>query len=253
MSEHVVAEQRTNSWIAVVLAGGFGTRIRHLHPDLPKPMIPVAGRPFLEWIIRYLTGQGVRHILISTGYRGEIVERHFSGFRVENGWVRCVREPEPLGTAGGFLHAAGVVTSAPDAWLVLNGDTLVPAPLEPLAGALQEADVLGAILGVAVPDATRFGSLRLGEDGELVGFHEKRPGAGVINAGVYLFRPELVSVVPARRPLSFEADVFPGLIAARRRLKVCLTNAPFLDMGTPEGLASAEDFVRSTGLASISV
>jgi D-glycero-alpha-D-manno-heptose 1-phosphate guanylyltransferase len=251
MFEPVVAVPRAESLIAVVLAGGFGTRIRHLHPDVPKPMIPVAGKPFLEWVIKYLAREGVKRIIVSTGFRGEVVERYFADNPLNAVSVRCVREQEPLGTAGGFLHATQSVAPPPSAWLVLNGDSLAPAPLDGLIALLKDQSTLGAVLGVAVPDARRFGTLRVGGGGELLGFVEKRAGAGVINAGVYLFRPELVQLFPKRLPLSFEADVFPALTAEQRKLKVCVTDAPFLDIGTPESLPLAEGFVQANGLLSL--
>ena len=85
---------------AVVLAGGLGTRIRALLSDLPKPMAPVLGRPFLEWVVRYLANQGVGRILLSTGYLGEKVEAHFSRHSVAGVSVRCLAEPQALGTRG---------------------------------------------------------------------------------------------------------------------------------------------------------
>src|SRR4051812_23943954 len=91
---------------AVVLAGGFGTRIRHLLGDLPKPMAPVNGRPFVEWVVRYLAAQGIRHVILSTGYLAETVEKHFLSQPVAGVKVVCVPETTPLGTAGGFLNAA---------------------------------------------------------------------------------------------------------------------------------------------------
>jgi D-glycero-alpha-D-manno-heptose 1-phosphate guanylyltransferase len=246
-----VAAQRAESVVAVVLAGGFGTRIRHLHPDLPKPMIPVAGKPFLEWVVRYLAAQGINRVILSTGFRGEVVERHFAGQPIEGVQVDCVREICALGTAGGFLNATRAASSVPEAWLVLNGDSLVAAPLEPLLSVLEDPGAMGAVLGVAVPDTARFGSLRLGAGNELLAFFEKRPGEGIINAGVYLLRPELLSLFPPKLPLSFEGDVFPALTAAQRKLKVCVTHAPFLDIGTPESLPLAEEFVRASGLSSL--
>ena len=90
---------------AVVLAGGFGKRIRHLLPVIPKPMAPVNGRPFLEWVVRYLAAQKIRRVILSTGHLAEIVAKHFQSQPVKNVRVTCVPEAEPLGTAGGFLNA----------------------------------------------------------------------------------------------------------------------------------------------------
>ena len=237
--EMTIAEQTT----AVVLAGGFGKRIRHLLPDLPKPMAPVNGRPFLEWVVRYLAAQKIRRVILSTGHLTNVVERHFRSQPVENAHVTCAPETRPLGTAGGFLNAiCGAKKS--DAFLVLNGDSLAPAPLDEMFASLDDPGVAGAILGVRVADASRFGTIAQNARGELAGFSEKKPGAGDINAGVYLFRSPIISRFPKKMPLSFETDVFPALVAEKVRLKVCVTDAPFLDIGTPESLPPAEDFIR---------
>ena len=263
---------------AVVLAGGFGKRIQHLLPDIPKPMAPVNGRPFLEWVVRYLAAQGIRRVILSTGHLANVIQRHFQSQPVQNVRVNCVPETKPLGTAGGFLNAIRGVEKS-EAFLVLNGDSLAPAPLDemfesldgcdapvaesPGAKTLPQQQIAGAILGVRVADAARFGTISVNENsgtgfqpvhgsqagslrhyGDLAGFSEKKPGAGVINAGVYLFRPSALERFPDGTPLSFETEVFPALIAGKVRLKVCVTDAPFLDIGTPESLPLAEAFIR---------
>jgi D-glycero-alpha-D-manno-heptose 1-phosphate guanylyltransferase len=229
---------------AVVLAGGFGTRIKHLLGDLPKPMAQVNGKPFVEWIVRYLAAQKIRNVILSTGYLAETVEKHFQSQPVKNVRVTCVSETKPLGTAGGFLNAIRGANEKPHAWLVLNGDSLAPAPLEYFFQALDDDKIEGIILGVRVPDASRFGTISQNERGELTGFNEKKSGAGIINAGIYLFRADVIEDFPEKIPLSFETDVFPSLTASGVRLKVCVTDAPFLDIGTPESLPLAENFIR---------
>jgi D-glycero-alpha-D-manno-heptose 1-phosphate guanylyltransferase len=229
---------------AVVLAGGFGTRVKHLLGDLPKPMAPVNGRPFVEWVVRYLAQQKIRRVILSTGYLAEAVEHHFQSQPVAGVAVRCVPETRPLGTAGGFLNATATVPEKPGAWLVLNGDSLVLAPLEKMWRSLDEANVYGAILGVPMTDAARYGTILQDARGELAGFLEKKTGAGNINAGVYLFRAGAVGFFPGRLPLSFETDVFPALLERKIRLKVCVSRSPFLDIGTPESLPQAENFIR---------
>jgi len=229
---------------AVVLAGGFGRRIQHLLPDLPKPMAPVNGRPFLEWVVRYLAAQKIRNVILSTGHLAETIKKHFQSQPVNNVRVACVPESKPLGTAGGFLNAIRGATQKPAAWLVLNGDSLAPASLAQMFQLLDEPEVEGAILGVRVADASRFGTILQNAAGDLAGFNEKKPGAGVINAGIYLFRASAIDSFPDKTPLSFETEVFPALIAQGIRLKVCVTDAPFLDIGTPESLPLAEEFIR---------
>lgn len=228
---------------AVVLAGGFGTRIRHLLPGLPKPMAQVAGRPFLEHVVRYLGGFGVTRVILSTGYLSEVIESHFATARIPGFEVTCARETTPRGTAGGFLQAAQTAARQPDAWLVLNGDSLVFSDFAAFIAEFERARVPAAILGLRVEDASRFGTLELAPDGTLARFAEKRPGAGLINAGVYLFRPAALAEFPAQVPLSFETDVFSALLRRGMSVMVQAVAAPFLDIGTPESLAQAEAFI----------
>lgn len=228
---------------AVVLAGGFGTRIRHLAPDVPKPMVLARGRPFLEWIVRHLGRQGVREVLLSTGHLAGVVERHFANNSIPGVRVVCVPETTPLGTAGGFLNCLPAAQSRPDAWLVLNGDSMVLADFNAAAAPLAKPEIEGVVLGVRVDDASRYGRIGFDEADRLLNFQEKIPGAGVINAGVYFFRPSAVDWFPRQTPLSFEQDVFPKLLATGVKLAVSQTDAPFLDIGTPESLPQAEAFV----------
>ena len=229
---------------AVVLAGGFGTRIKHLLGDLPKPMASVAGLPFVEWVVSYLAVQKIHNVILSTGYLAETIECHFHSQPVKNIYVQCVPETNPLGTAGGFLNASRHAAQRPDAWLVLNGDSLALAPLDELFESLAEPGLDGAILGLPMADAARYGTISQDNHQILTRFNEKKNGAGVINAGVYLFRASVVETFTNRVPLSFETDVFPELIACGNQIKVCVTSAPFLDIGTPESLSQAGTFIQ---------
>lgn len=229
---------------AVILAGGRGTRIQHLLPDLPKPMAPVAGKPFLEWVIRYLAGQGICRAILSTGHLAEVVEAHFRSHPVQQVRISCVAEPEPLGTAGGFLHAVRASQESPAAWLVLNGDSLALFDFSLAAKLLIDESVAGVVVGVEMADASRYGTLVQDSTGKLLRFEEKRRGSGVINAGIYLLRGALLDRFPRQSTLSFERDVFPTLTRKGACLKVHTVNAPFLDIGTPETLPQAETFIR---------
>jgi D-glycero-alpha-D-manno-heptose 1-phosphate guanylyltransferase len=232
---------------AVILAGGQGTRIRHLLPDLPKPMAPAAGKPFVEWVVRYLLAQGIGQVVISAGYKAEVIEAHFRELALPGLTLACVAEPEPLGTAGGFLHAVEASGLSPAGWLVLNGDSLALAPLDPLFAAADQNE--GALLGLRVDEASRYGTITVGVNNHIVGFAEKRAhqGPGTISAGVYLLHYETLASFPAGKPLSFETDVFPGLLANGTRLGLAPlpSETPFLDIGTPETLHAAEEFIAS--------
>ncbi len=234
-----------NLIIPVILAGGFGTRIQHLLPDIPKPMASVAEKPFIEWIVRYLTHEGLSSILISTGYLGNVIEDYFQAHPLPNPKIACYREKMPLGTGGGFLQATELSHLTPDAWLVMNGDSLVFTPLSLLFAFLDDESIDGVIIGVKMDDASRYGSLSFDEENNLQAFAEKRAGSGIINAGVYLLRSHLLEQFPLKRPLSFEEDVFPALLSHHAQIKVHVVTAPFLDIGTPDSLPLAEAFIQS--------
>jgi D-glycero-alpha-D-manno-heptose 1-phosphate guanylyltransferase len=230
---------------ALLLAGGQGTRLRSLYPDLPKPMVPVAGRPFLEWMLQYLAGQGIGRAVISTGHLAEVIEDHFRQHPALIP-VECVRESTPLGTGGAVRFALGQ-TSLSDPFLVLNADSLVMADLAPALAAFERTEVDGVVLGVEINDASRYGTLDIGEGGWLLGFHEKRPGAGAINAGVYVFRQRLMRVFDRwaeGTAVSMENDVFPAMLESGARILTTLCRADFLDIGTPESFELADGFIQ---------
>ena len=229
---------------AVVLAGGFGTRLRSVLPDLPKPMAPVAGRSFLDWVLHYLARQGVPSVLLSTGYRAETIAAHFAANRPPGlDQIECIPEPEPLGTAGGFLHAIRQSGWNASTWLCLNGDSLALAPLHGLIRAA--ANGTPGLLAVHMPDAARYGSLAIAADGTVAAFREKAPGAAWINAGVYAVPDASLAGFPERRPLSWEIDLFPDWIASGTGILAERVEAPFLDIGIPESYAQAEEFIRA--------
>lgn len=232
---------------AVILAGGFGTRIKHLLPGVPKPMAPVAGRPFLDWVLAYLRRQGIFDVVLSAGYLSEVIETYYAKNSPVGMKVQCVRENAPLGTAGGFLNACARAhfDQPVSAWLVLNGDSLAITKLEPLLKFANDPDVDGGILAVELADASRFGTVETDDEGRLRQFREKQPGKGLINAGAYLLKSSLVEQAASKRPLSFETELFPALLRDGRRLNVVKCEASFLDIGTPETLQQAENFVQA--------
>ena len=229
---------------AVILAGGFGTRLRSVLPDLPKPMAPVADRPFVEWAIRYLARQGIGRAILSTGYKAETIAQHFAQVAIGDVVIRCILEPQPLGTAGGFLHAVEGAVDLPDAWLVLNGDSLTLIDLAPFFALLDDPAVDGAVAALWMDDAARYGSLAFDSQGRLREFLEKRPGSSWINAGIYLIRQRVLERFPQKLPLSWETDVFPELLRQGARIQVHQARGAFLDIGLPESLAQAGAFIR---------
>jgi NDP-sugar pyrophosphorylase family protein len=229
---------------AAILAGGLGTRLRSVVADRPKVLAPVGGRPFLSYLLDQLAAAAIRKVVLLTGHgagqvRDAIGDTH--------GGLRLVysAEPAPLGTGGALRHALPHL-SAP-AVLLLNGDSYCDVNLEEFARFHQaESAGVGLVL-VRVPDASRFGRVRLGRTGRVLRFEEKAAtrGRGWINAGVYLLDRSLVAEVPPG-PLSLERDLLPGWVA-RRRVRGFRSDGRFLDIGTPQSYALAEQFFRAAG------
>jgi D-glycero-alpha-D-manno-heptose 1-phosphate guanylyltransferase len=220
---------------ALILAGGKGTRIASLYPDIPKPMIPVNGQPFLYWVIRWVMRQGIRQIVISTGHLAEKIEEWVEtkplGDDVE---IICRRENKPLGTAGGIRNCLDLLGE----WtLVTNGDSLIDADIKDALKMLAQQVVDAMIFGVTVDDTRRFGSLRIGSGNRLEAFAEKVPGKGLINSGIYLLSYATIAAIPEHDSVSIERDTFPAMLETQKKIEVrSLGSAKFVDIGTPESL-----------------
>ncbi|MEI6572512.1 MAG: sugar phosphate nucleotidyltransferase [Alphaproteobacteria bacterium] len=227
---------------ALILAGGKGTRIASLYPDIPKPMIPLNGQPFLYWVIRWVMRQGIRRIVISTGHLAEKIEEWVEtnpfGDDVE---IICRRENKPLGTAGGIRNCLDLLGE----WtLVTNGDSLIDADIKDaiVPKALGGFDTF--IFGVMVDDTSRFGSLQVGQDNLLKNFAEKVSGNGLINSGIYLLSYATIAAIPEHDSVSIERDTFPEMLERHKKIEVrSLGSAKFIDIGTPESVAEKDLFL----------
>lgn len=223
---------------AIILAGGLGTRLRAVVPDLPKPLAPVAGRPFLERLLDYWIGQGVARVILSVGYRHEAIQAHF-GQSHRGVPVRYAVEDRPRGTGGGLLLAAEQL-SGRDAFLVVNGDTWFEVPLEALSRfhASRQPDLTLALF--RSPREGRYAGLRVGNDGEVLALGAGARG-GLANGGVYLMERSLLEggPRPGPAPVSFEEDILPMALGAGKRLFGLECNGRFLDIGVPEDYARA--------------
>lgn len=230
----------------VVLAGGLGTRIRALHPTVPKPLVPVAGRPFLYWLTAYLARTGLNDFVYSTGYLGDQIAAWTADDTLPGLTRRARHETAPLGTGGGLLNCLDLCRE----WiLVANGDSLCLGGVEALLAMRERTGLAGGVVGVFQEDAARYGSLDFdAHDGRLRRFLEKVPGRGYINSGLYLFRTQALAALQWEGPSSIEKDLIPGMLAAGERLEVApVPLAPFIDIGTPETVAAGGAFIDAHG------
>jgi len=223
---------------AVILVGGKGERLRPLTERMPKPLLPLLGRPILAYTLDHLATAGVTRVVLGCEYLAGQLERHFG--RSYGGMVLDYSvEPEPLGTAGGMRRAADGIE---ETFFVLNGDSLCEADFDSLMKFHHSRGATATILLAEVENVSHYGVVHTSEQGRVVAFVEK-PTAGdqnckLINAGVYVLEPSVIEMIPPGRPVSIEHDVFPAL-AERGELYAVEHDGYWLDVGTPASYLQA--------------
>jgi D-glycero-alpha-D-manno-heptose 1-phosphate guanylyltransferase len=242
MSNTVATADSNRDLRAFVLCGGLGTRLRPVLNDRPKSMALIGNVPFLQLLLQRLKAQGVREIILGTGYRAEQIEEFFRGGEDLGLRLFYSREKEPLGT-GGALRLAERLLSDPI--LVLNGDTYIEWSLASLCNCQRENDADVVMVLQEVDDVSRYGSVEIDATGAVIKFSEKgaRGGAGLINAGVYLLRKQIVSGLTAGTAISLERDVFPHLLG--KKFYGVVSRGTFIDIGVPADLERAQTILQS--------
>lgn len=231
---------------AIILCGGKGTRLQTVVKDTPKPLALVSGKPFLEYLVKQLSGWQLRHALLSTGYLADKVEKHF-GNHAHGLEISYVREEIPLGTGGALRLASTFLSEGSKPVVAMNGDSYCQVDLAE-AFASHALSQVGVTLVLAeVPDVSRYGAVEIGGYGMIKSFEEKgeRSGPGLINAGIYIIQPGLLRTLPADRAVSFEREVLPDWIADG--INGFVARGTFIDIGTPESFELAQQ-VFSDGI-----
>jgi mannose-1-phosphate guanylyltransferase len=214
---------------ALILVGGEGTRLRPLTETVPKAVMPLAGKPFLSYMIDWLGRHGVDEIVLACGYRADVV-REVLG---EGGSPRLhyVEEPEPLGTGGAIKFAAAELD---ERFLALNGDVLTDLDLSALMSSHEQRGARASLGLYPVDDATGYGLVKFDGGGAVTEFLEKPevPGPGEINAGTYVLERSVLDLIPDGEMVSIERDVFPRLIG--EGLHALPLPGYWMDIGTPD-------------------
>jgi D-glycero-alpha-D-manno-heptose 1-phosphate guanylyltransferase len=231
---------------AVLLVGGLGTRLGGLIGDLPKPLAPVGGRPFLAWMLDSLAEQGFWRVILATGYRGDQVEAML-GTSWRGMAIEYSRETQPLGTGGAIALAARRISA--DAFFVMNGDTWLRLDYTTFDKQARESNARLGIALTRVDDVERYGAVRV-EGDKVAGFVEKgSTGPGYINAGVYRVRRDLLPAFPQDAQFSFETQVLVPTVA-RESVFAYTDTSGFIDIGVPEDYARAQHVIGAERNAS---
>lgn len=224
---------------ALVLAGGFGARLRQIVSDVPKPMADINGKPFLSYLLRRLSLANIRHVVISTGYMHEKIENFF-GRSFENIRISYSQETEPLGTGGAIRFALHKIESAD--FFVLNGDTLFNINFERFENFYSTKGTMLAVALRKVDEANRYGSVNIDKSAKITGFNEKNTavkGASLINGGVYLMNKKLFENRNLPAAFSFEKDILEKCYLEDEFFGMTFDSF-FIDIGIPEDYARAQ-------------
>ncbi|HXQ94450.1 MAG TPA: NDP-sugar synthase [Thermoplasmata archaeon] len=230
---------------ALVLIGGFGTRLRPLTYDLPKQLIPIAGKPMLYHVLDLLPRE-VDHAVFATGYKADVVASYVRDHPVPGLQVTTVAEAEPLGTGGGMRNAGEGIG---DPFVLLNSDVICDADVGALLAFHRAKRAFGTMLLHEVEDTRPYGVAALSGDDRIERFVEKPEPVDApshwINAGVHVWSEAVLEAIPRGRPVSLEKDVMPGLL--RRGVYGFRSTGYWEDAGTPDRLLHSQQLLFDGG------
>ena len=229
---------------AVILAGGLGTRLRSVVVDLPKPMAPVNGRPFLASLMEYWLSQGVKHFVLSVGYRHQTIVDYF-GTSFNGAGIDYVVEKTPLGTGGGLLLANQRLASD-SPFLLLNGDTYFAVDVKKLCDFADRVDADWCFSLFQTTETDRYLGLGVGDTGEILSLRSSdQSGERLANGGVYVVNPRSLSTLdfPVGERISLEDQIFPSLLSKAQNIFGLAFDSKFIDIGVPQDYERAADLI----------
>ena len=228
----------------LILVGGKGTRLKTVIHDRPKPMAYMGGRPFLDIIMDHVSSYGFRRFILCTGHIGGVIRDYYNIDKADFQEILFSEESKPLGTAGAIKNAEGLIRSSP--FLVMNGDSFCALDL---AKFLDFHLMRGALLSMAVVKAENtgdYGLVLLDESQRVIGFDEKGKKESIfINAGVYFFNKEILSLIPSDTQYSLEYDLFPKM--TDKKFYGYSVKGNLIDIGTPERYKQAKNYFSTLG------
>jgi D-glycero-alpha-D-manno-heptose 1-phosphate guanylyltransferase len=225
---------------AAILAGGLGTRLRNVVSDKPKPMALLDGRPFLEYLLKWLRQYKVEEVVLCVGHQWEVIRDFFGDGGNIGMRITYSVESAPLGTWGALKKARKCFETT---FLVLNGDSYFRTDLQVLINFHKDRNALATLALAHTAETKSYGSVDLCADGRIIRFREKQgvgDNEGWINAGIYVFEPEIFSFSPRDTDVSLEKDIFPHLAHQGSMIFGCQAEGYFIDIGTPERYLKAQ-------------
>ena len=235
--------------VAILLVGGFGTRLMPLTRNTPKPMLTVAGIPVTEHQLMMAKAAGIKEIVLATSYLSDVFTPYFGDGSRWGMSIKYAVEKEPLGTGGAIRNAAQLLESQ-ESVVVLNGDVLSSHDLAEQIRQHEAHDADVTLHLTEVDDARAFGCVPTDAQGRVTAFLEKmdNPVTNQINAGCYVFNPRVIASIPLNTVVSVERETFPKLVSSGAKIYGYLENTYWLDIGTPKALLKAStDIVLRTG------
>lgn len=231
--------------LAVILAAGHGTRLMPLTKNLPKPMLKVSDKPFLEYLILQLKRDGIKEILICVGHLSKKIIDYF-----EDGSTLGVKinysKSNVMGTAGELKNAKEILKFHKN-FIVMNGDSIFNVDIKKLLDFHTNTEALASVCLRKIQDTNRYGAVVLSEDNKITNFSEKNStGPGLINAGIYVINKKALDIIP-KGISSIEKDIFPKLVK-QKKLFGLLMDGFFIDMGTPNDFKRAQDEIKKVVL-----
>ncbi len=224
----------------VILAGGLGTRLRPLTYKIPKAMVSIKGKPFLEYILELLKNNNLKNIIICAGYLGEKIKDYFQNGEKIGMRILYSFEKELLGTGGALKNAENLLENE---FLVLNGDTFLDINYQDLITDFHNQNKLGMIVVFKNQPKIVQNNITLNDKKEVINYDKKNEGeATCVDAGVQVFKKDILEMIQPGKVVSLEEEVWPILIQ-RKQLTAYLTNQRFYDIGTFEQLREINQII----------
>lgn len=227
----------------IILAGGRGTRLKSVIPDLPKSLAPLNGVPFLDILLgRINLCPRIQRVILAIGYRGEMIVNRYKRDSTYNFIIRFSKEIQLLGTGGAVKKALSQTKS--DDVIVQNGDTFVEIDYQDLIDTHLRSNSPLTIVLIKVPDTARYGAVKIDRNLNILAFREKSDcgGPGFINAGLYIFQRNIFDDIANQKTLSLEKDLLPNMI--KPYAHGYIAEGRFIDIGIPETYQYAEQYLK---------